>query len=172
MVPVPQLISGEINLIMAELSFHRSSVVTATAEEVLSSLTMKSVNAEMRPLARMTVPTEWADRPILEWPTGVPLFNSWILLLGILPVDRHSVCFRSITPGKGFAETSTSLLNSSWHHQRVIAPCNSGCRIADAVTFRCRLPLLGYLLRPLYTMVFRRRHQQLRTRFAASIDLQ
>lgn len=62
---------------------------------LLDGMTMEGVNAELWPLARMTALPKWRDRPILEWPTGQILFKSWVLLLGVLPIDRHVFLWRS-----------------------------------------------------------------------------
>ncbi len=42
----------------------QSSQLAVPPERVLSELTMRNVNAELKPLATMTMPDEWADRQI------------------------------------------------------------------------------------------------------------
>lgn len=150
---------------MAALRFSRSSNLPVAAEVVLATLTLSGVNAELRPLVRMTAPADYARRPLREWPERQPLFNSWILLLGVLPVDRHAFYLQSVTPGKGFVETSTSVLNAAWNHQRTIVPVAGGCRVTDTVEYRSRIALLGYLLKPVYQLVFWNRHRNLGSRY-------
>ena len=150
---------------MNPVSFARCSDLDVKAEDFASQLTMPAVNTELRPLARMTFPAEWASRPILDWPENQLLFRSWILLFGLLPVDRHAIRFQATMPGRGFEENSRSIVNRRWCHRRKISPGQNGCRVEDIVEYESRLPLLGYLLKPLYQWVFRQRHRNLRARY-------
>jgi len=147
------------------VKFQVSSTLEVTPMEVAGLLTMKGVNKELSPLIRMTAPSEWSDRAISEWPTGRTLFSSWILLFGVIPIDRHSFFFQSIDRQRGFVEESSSLTNRLWCHSREIDWSGSSCRITDTVEFQCRLPLLGYLLAPVYRFVFRHRHKVLMSCF-------
>ena len=146
-------------------SFTISSNLPVTAEEILRTLTMAGVNSELSPLVKMTAPRSWANRSILEWPEQQHLFDSWILFLGMLPIDRHSFYFDSINPHEGFIEASSSTTNSRWCHQRRISPAQEGCRVSDIVEYQSRLPLLGYLLKPIYRLVFWCRHRNLRSKY-------
>ena len=143
----------------------RSSDLAVDVDVILATLTLNGVNAELSPLVRMTAPAAFAQRPLQEWPERQNLFISWILLLGVLPVDRHAFYLDSVTPGRGFVETSSSTLNALWQHERTIIPLAAGCRVTDVVEYRCRLPLLGYLLNPVYKLVFWHRHRYLRSRY-------
>ena len=143
----------------------RSSDLAVDVDVILATLTLNGVNAELSPLVRMTAPAAFAQRPLQEWPERQNLFISWILLLGVLPVDRHAFYLHSVTPGRGFVETSSSTLNALWQHERTIIPLAAGCRVTDVVEYRCRLPLLGYLLNPVYKLVFWHRHRYLRSRY-------
>ncbi len=145
--------------------FSQSSDLCVDAEDILPSFALRAVNAELWPLVRMTAPEPWANRPIVEWPVQKHLFDSWILILGVLPVDRHRFRLRSLTPSEGFVEASSSTINASWIHERKITPIQGGCRIVDRVEYNCRLAVLGYLLLPVYQFVFRRRHRNLRARY-------
>lgn len=153
---------------MDALRFCRSSDLGVDVEVILATLTLSGVNAELSPLVRMTAPAAFAQRPLQEWPERQHLFNSWILLFGVLPVDRHAFYLHSVMPGKGFVETSSSTINTLWKHERTITPVETGCRVTDIVEYRCRLPLMGYLLKPLYTLVFWRRHRYLRSMYGGS----
>lgn len=150
---------------MTALRFSRSSDLPVAADVVLATLTLDGVNAELRPLVRMTAPAHWAGLSLHDWPERQTLFNSWILLFGILPVDRHAFYLESVTPGEGFVETSTSLMNAAWNHTRTIAPIAGGCRVTDSLEFRNRIAPLGYLLKPVYQLVFWNRHRTLRKRY-------
>jgi len=72
-----------------------------------------------------------------------PLFRSVLLLFGVLPVDVHSLALASLVPGRGFLESSSSLLHRRWIHERVLDAEGDGTRICDRVYFECRLPSLG-----------------------------
>jgi hypothetical protein len=150
---------------MAAYRFSCSSDLAVGADVMLATLTLNGVNAELWPLVRMTAPAAFAQRPLSAWPERQHLFNSWILLFGVLPVDRHAFYLQSVMPGRGFVETSSSTINALWKHERTIIPLEAGCRVIDSVEYRCRVPLLGYLLKPLYTLVFWRRHRYLKSRY-------
>lgn len=145
------------------MKFEVSSNLEISPEDVDGLLTMKGVNTELSPLIRMTVPCEWSGKPIFEWPTGKVLFSSWILLFGVIPIDRHTFFFQSIDRQQGFAEASSSLTNKLWHHRREFTRNGTSCRVTDSVEFQCRLPLLAYVLGPVYRFIFRHRHQVLRS---------
>ena len=135
------------------------------AGTVLASLTMTGVNTELWPLVRMTTPRQWSDASILDAPVQQPLFASWILLFGWLPVDRHRFRLDRILPGAGFDENSDSLVNAFWQHSRRVESVPGGSRVTDTIRYRSRLPLIGHLMRPVYALVFRWRHRRLRTRW-------
>jgi hypothetical protein len=87
-----------------------------------STTSMRSVNWELWPIVRMTSPKEWQNRPIDSWEGGVELFKSWILLFGLIPIDRHSFRLRNTPKGFRFNECSSSLdeqrMESPPHHSR------------------------------------------------------
>jgi hypothetical protein len=146
---------------MPTASFSLAVELPIDAQAFLEAFTLERVNAELGPFVRMTTPAGWARRPIIEWPAGRQLFSSWILLFGLLPIDRHRFSLQAILPGEGFLEDSSSLTNRHWRHERRVTPIDGGCRVTDRVEFECRLPLLGALLRPVYHGVFRWRHRRL-----------
>lgn len=150
------------------MKFEVSSNLKISPDDVDGLLTMKGVNRELSPLIRMTAPSEWSNKPIFEWPTGEVLFSSWILLFGILPVDRHTFFFQSIDRQRGFAEASSSLTNNLWHHRRQINRNGASCWLMDTVEFQCRLPVTAYVMSPLYRFIFRHRHRVLRSLYGGS----
>jgi hypothetical protein len=150
------------------VKFEVSSNLKISPEDVDGLLTMKGVNRELSPLIRMTAPSEWSSKPIVEWPTGKVLFSSWILLFGILPIDRHTFFFNFIDRQRGFAESSSSVTNKVWHHRREINRDGASCRVTDTVEFQCRLPLFAYVLGPVYRLLFTHRHRVLRSYYSGS----
>ena len=95
-------------------------------------------------------------------PCGETLFRSRILLLAVLPIDLHDFLLESVGPGMRFQESSRSLMNRSWRHQRSIEPDGEGCIVTDHLEITPRLALFGILLAPVYRLVFANRHRKLR----------
>jgi hypothetical protein len=128
--------------------------------------TMTGVNAELSPWLRMTAPPEASDLRIEDAPVGRPMFKSWVLLRGILPIDRHSFMLAQVEPGHGFVENSTSWSQDRWEHRRNLEPRGeSGCILTDRLTFTPRLTLSGPFLVRVIGAIFRHRHHRLRERF-------
>jgi ligand-binding SRPBCC domain-containing protein len=150
---------------MTVCRFSQSSDVSVAVEDVLATITLSGVNAELWPLVQMTAPSQWANTPLAQWPEKQELFKSWILLFGVLPIDRHAFCLQSVMPGRGFVETSSSTVNAQWNHTRTVTPIAGGCRVTDTVAYQSRVSLLGYLLRPTYQLVFWWRHRRIRAKF-------
>ncbi len=122
---------------------------------------MQAVNAELRPLVRMTVPPEWRNCTLGQWQAGRTLFHSVVLLFGVVPVDVHALTMERIVPGRGFRERSHSWCNRLWLHERTTTATASGCVVTDTVTVEGRAPLAAALLMPIYRLVFRHRHRRL-----------
>ena len=154
---------------MSDVTLSRTTDLAVAPADLLNNLTLASVNDELRPLVRMTAPDPWCSRPILEWPTQQQLFDSWILLLGVVPVDRHSFLLRAVVPGEAFVEESKSLIHRVWVQERRVTGINGGCRLTDRVSYQSRWPLLGYLLKPLYELVFWLRHRNLVLQYGSAI---
>lgn len=142
-----------------EFLIHESSILPVSPEELWPVVfSMHGVNRELGPWVRMTSPPGRelrADRP------GEVLFPSWILLFGLLPVDRHFLRFESVEAGKCFREDSYSWTHHYWRHTRTLETVENGTRLTDEVRFRPRLFFLGRLLRPVYGWVFAHRHRRL-----------
>tara|TARA_R100001460_G_scaffold103387_1_gene148526 strand:- start:32 stop:490 length:459 start_codon:yes stop_codon:yes gene_type:complete len=145
------------------VKFEVSSNLKISPEDVSELLTMRGVNRELSPIIRMTAPADWSSKPIFEWPTGKELFSSWILLFGLFPIDRHKFFFREIDRLRGFNEASSSFTNKVWQHHREIVSNERSCRVTDTVEFQSRLPVLAYVLAPVYRFIFKHRHQVLRS---------
>ncbi len=147
-------------------SFFFASDLPVPSDAILATLTMRGVNAELSPLVRMTAAHAYAAQSILEWPTRQKLFDSWILLFGFLPIDRHSFYFDAINSSEGFSEQSSSWMNKYWNHARKVTSQGTGCRVTDTVSYKSRIPLMDILLKPTYQLVFWVRHKNLRRRYA------
>ena len=128
-------------------------------------LNMKGVNSELWPYLKMTAPNNWYEKSIKEWPINQYLFRSKVLLFGILPVDIHRFKFDSVS-NTGFKESSVSLLNSLWCHERTVVSNGSNTSVKDAVYYQSRCGLLGVLIKPAYKLIFKHRHKRLTVKYA------
>jgi hypothetical protein len=129
----------------------------------------EGINRELMPLMRMTAPSGAGSLEAADVVPGQRLFRSWILLLGLIPIDYDDITLVRLDPGRGFLERSPMLSQRSWEHERSIEPEGpSVCRISDRVRFEPRLPIPAAWLRPLYRLVFRHRHRRLRRRFGGA----
>jgi ligand-binding SRPBCC domain-containing protein len=149
---------------MIELQFE--SELAASREQVWAQIsTWSGVNAELYPFFRMSVP---AGLDSLERPAACfgERFCSWVLLFGMLPVDRHCLRFESVRPGLGFEENSSTWLHRRWRHHRVLTqPAEGGLRVCDTIRYQSRWRPLERLTRPVIAALFRHRHAQLRLAF-------
>jgi hypothetical protein len=147
-------------------AFEIKSDLAIKASEFWSQCSLESVNWELAPFIRMTAPTDWQSQPIEGWPVGVELFKSWILLFGVLPVDRHAFRLREMAPGFGFYERSSSWTSREWNHDRTVVGNDHGCTVIDRVAVVSRVPILEPFLLPIYRLIFRHRHRRLRKKYA------
>lgn len=151
-----------------ELRFEVTSTLAVSPTKFWEhARSMKGVNAELMPLARMTVPADLAGHALNEQAVGRVLFKSWILFFGFIPVDYHALVIAEIDE-EHFLERSSSLIHHLWEHERRIEADPEGLILRDRLRFRPRLPLLGYLLKPIYQFVFGHRHRRLQQIFKAS----
>jgi hypothetical protein len=127
--------------------------------------TMGGINAELGPWLRMTSPPEASNLRVEDAPVGRQLFTSWVLLLGIVPIDLHRFLLASVEPGSGFVEDSSSWSQRRWEHRRHLEARGDGCVLTDRLTFTPRLKLLGPALKRVIGAIFRHRHRMLRERF-------
>lgn len=151
---------------MTTIIITRSSRLATPAAQVWArAVAWQGVNDELWPF-RMTAPAEWRTRDIASVPCGELLFRSWVLLLGVLPVDLHDFVLESQGPGYQFQESSSSLTNRQWRHQRVITPDGEhGCVLTDRLEIVPRIAVLGPLFAPVYRLIFWNRHRKLRRWF-------
>jgi ligand-binding SRPBCC domain-containing protein len=147
-------------------SFKVSSRLAATPAAVWAFVsTFDGVNAELAPWFRMTAPGKWRTIDPEHVPLRKPLFRSWILLGGLLPVDYDYLAFDWIDPPYGFGERSSMLSIRVWSHTRRIRPLPGGCEITDQCAFKARLRPIQPPLAAILRALFRHRHGHLRKRF-------
>lgn len=148
------------------IRLHFETTVGASADQVWQRVsTMQGVNAELGPWLRMSYPAEMSDLKAPGLPSNGPAFSSWLLLCGLLPIDRHHLGFDRILRGIGFDERSHSWTQRIWiHHRRVVAT-PQGARIADELEFEPRLSFMAPLLKAMVTATFRHRHRRLAETF-------
>jgi hypothetical protein len=126
---------------------------------------VRGINDEFWPLFRMTAPRRLREQGLAGVVVGERLCRSWVLLLGLLPLDYDDITLVRIDPPHGFLERSTMLSQRVWEHERTLEQLADGCRLTDAVSYQPRLPIPPGVLRILYAFVFRHRHRRLRRRF-------
>src|SRR3954452_11632476 len=148
-------------------SIEVSSWLEAAPEEVWSwVVTAEGVNDELRPWLRMTVPGGDFDLNSVE--IGKPIGRSWVLFLGLIPIDYDEINLDRIDEGRGFVERSRMLSQRAWEHIRTIRPVEDGSIVTDAVAWEPRLPVPGAAMRPLFRAIFGHRHRRLRRRFGGA----
>jgi hypothetical protein len=116
------------------------------------------VNAELKPLVTMTFPKDGFD--FSKAMPGQPLFTSWILLFGFLPIDRHTFIIHEVGP-LHFVETSHTLLQRSWRHERYLTPQGDSTDVRDVVTVIPRLAFMQPVTNRIVATIFRHRHKRL-----------
>ncbi len=147
-------------------SYRIFSDLAATPEAVWRHATsMDGVNGELMPLLRMTIPTGLKGARLDDLPVGQPVGRSWLLLLGLIPVDFDHLTIARRGPELRFLERSTMLTQSRWEHERAVEAVDGGCRLTDRLQWHGRIPGLGALYRLAVPILFRHRHRQLRRRF-------
>lgn len=146
--------------------FEIESILPLEAQTLATDLLcMTGVNYELAPSVKMSAPHPWNSKPIWEWPVGKELFSSTVLFFGLIPIDVHHFKFQSV--GKaGFQESSSSLFNKVWGHERTLLACGPDTRVRDVVIFESRLGTLGYWLTPVYRWIFAHRHKRLKAKYA------
>jgi len=141
-----------------------SSSLAAPVETVWTHASgLAGINRELSPLRMSGGDSLRLDA---HTPLGVPLFRSVLSLGHILPFDLHTLVLAEVWPGRGFRETSHSLLQRRWEHRRELVPTLAGgTRVTDTLDFEPRAfpGVAGALVR----RVFERRHRWLTAHFGA-----
>ena len=142
--------------------FEVSSVIKdADIEEVWDRVeTWTGVNYELGPLLRMTIPKDYprvSDIPA----DGNVHFTSYIMVLGILPIDAHRLSLQSIDPPHFFDERSSNFMMRVWTHRRTLEAVDDGVRVTDRCTMQPRAIFPSGLMAFVFHQVFKRRHRRL-----------
>lgn len=148
-------------------AFELSTQLEAPVVQVWSCVTdFNGINAEMRPLLRMTVPREWTNLTLEQVRLGERLFRSWLLLFGVLPIDFDDLAIAQVGPGYRFVERSRMLSASLWEHERLVESTTPGtCLVTDRVRFTPRWKPLGFVLGQFVPIFCVHRHRRLRQTF-------
>src|SRR5687767_744285 len=97
------------------------SVVPASAAAVWERvITEEGINHELGPWLRMTMPPGLRGATIDDVAVGEPLGRSWVLALGVIPVDYDDLCLVELEPGRRFLERSKLFSMSMWQHERIV----------------------------------------------------
>jgi ligand-binding SRPBCC domain-containing protein len=146
------------------VSMRFESRLTAPAERVWAWITsIDGISAEMWPYFRMTVPRGLRSLADVQVTPGRPMFRSWVLLGGVLPIDYSDLTLLEMEPGRGFVEQSPMGSMALWRHERriVTRPSDPGAvTLVDQLTFRPRMAT--GLTRWFIRRVFTNRHRVLR----------
>ena len=125
--------------------------------------TIGGLNRELAPFVRVTDPTDGAPFDTEPWRGGTPV--TWLLLFGVVPVDRHRIGLVALPDGRGFRESSSTWLYRVWRHERTLLDDPGGCIVRDSMEIEPRLRLLEPIVRSSVRRMFRHRHRRLRHRF-------
>ena len=96
---------------------------------------------EMMPFLRMTAPKGITRLTDVQVVPGKPLFRSWILYFGLLPLDCSQLTLLSLTPEQGFVEQSPMVSMRAWRHTREILSHPDdlkACILRDTLEFEPR----------------------------------
>lgn len=149
------------------LEFVARSRLAAAPERVWEHIsTMEGVNHELGPLLRMTHPPgiDRIDESLGQ--LGKPVFRSWVLLFGVIPVDYDRITIVRLDEGRGFLERSPLGTQKLWEHERTIEPGpDGGCVLVDRIAHEPRVPVAQRAQSALLRRVFRHRHRRVRKRF-------
>jgi ligand-binding SRPBCC domain-containing protein len=142
------------------------SLLHAGRDEVWARVsTVRGINDEFWPLMRMTAPRRVREQGLAAVRVGERVCRSWVLLLGVLPVDYDDITLVRLDPPRGFLERSAMLSQRIWEHERTLEPAPEGCRVTDRISYEPRVALPDAVFRALYGSIFGYRHRRLRRRF-------
>lgn len=148
-----------------ELSF-TSEVAASPAQAWQQVTSFEGISQELLPLLRMTIPQGAERISDADVTLGKPLFSSWLLLFGVVPVGRIRITLIELDPGAGFVEQSPMTGMRLWRHERRIIPAGSGCVIQDRLAFE---PLLARGMTAWFVRtLFGHRHAVLRRKLGHS----
>jgi ligand-binding SRPBCC domain-containing protein len=145
-------------------TIQRTSRLPVSAERAWRHATsMPAINREIAPWLRMTYPAALAgltlDDPRVM--LGEPLFTSWVLAGGLVPVERMALTLTELDRGHRFVEESRMTGMRSWRHARTIAAVEGGCELRDEVTFAAPIARLEPTFARVLAAFFAHRHRRL-----------
>ena len=145
-----------------ELSFR--SELRAPKDKVWDWITsFRGISRELWPIMKMTVPPGLTDLSSVQVEPGKMICQSWILLFGIIPVDRADLTLIKLDRGTGFVEQSPTLTMRLWRHERTLEDRGGLTIITDKITFQPKV--VAPAVRWLMHKVFTHRHAVLRKHF-------
>ncbi len=148
-----------------------SSVHTRRAAVWDCVSTFQGVNYELAPFLYMTCPDP-ATRLGPQHVTDAPLFRSWLLLFGFIPIEYDLIRLESLEEGASFQESSSMALMSLWSHRRQLREDLSDpsiTQVTDTLVFSPRFPLIGYFMQYVVRWLFMHRHRRLAARFGSNV---
>ena len=114
----------------------------------------------------MTVPRGARGLSLEDVQPGRRVGRSWVLLLGLIPVDYDDLTLVEVEPGRRFLERSPMGSMRHWEHERVVEPRGeAACAVTDRLTFEPRLRGAERPARRIVERLFRHRHRRLREHF-------
>jgi ligand-binding SRPBCC domain-containing protein len=149
---------------MGQVELVFRSDLSAPVGEVWAWITsVEGISRELWPILKMTVPRHVRKLGDVPLTPGKPLFRSWVLLFGVVPIDRSDLTLLELTDLRGFVEESPLLSMSLWRHERSLEPQGARTILVDRLTFRPRFGTV--LTRWFIRRVFTHRHDVLRRQF-------
>ena len=148
-------------------TFEQKTTLPVSAVEVWRRVTTpEGINDELFPWLRMTIPTALRGKTIDQVPRGQCLGRSWLLALGVLPVDFDDITLAEVGPDYRFKETSRMLGIRRWVHERTIRDISGGSEVHDRLTFELRrpgvwIPGWRHATMGMLKFLFRHRHARL-----------
>jgi hypothetical protein len=139
-----------------------SSNLNIAPEDFWDEQSMQTINYELGPWIQMSAPKRLKFVKLKDFNNGGELFTSWVLFIGLIPIDRHAFGSLDLTQKFKFIEMSSTLVSSVWQHERVVSVTPGGCTVVDKIGFVPRLRLMSAFLKAIYTLVFQHRHSRLR----------
>ena len=117
------------------------------------AISVDGISTELRPLLKMTVPHHVKSLLGLEVRLGQRLFRSWLLLFGVIPIDRSDLTLVELDPGRRFIEQSPMLSMRLWRHERIVRAVVGGSTITDRLEFQPRFNkrLTRWFIKKLFT---------------------
>ena len=116
-------------------TFTHASRLDVSPADFWADQSLSTVNYELKPWIYMTAPKKWQAMRQADWQGGDVLLSSWVLSMGVLPVNRHVFRSFAFAPETGFVEVSSSWVNRLWRHERTLAATESGCVVRGTVAF-------------------------------------